>query len=484
MKKIKLHIDTKAFNSKPQGNEFAGIKYRLQKNNTPKAISLQELVDKISRGYSISPAVMNGTSSSDWQEQQLFMIDIDNNTDTTITPENALKICKEKGLPVAFYYNTFSNSTDKPKFRLAFIMSEPVKNENNRKAVVTVLHALFEQSDKACVNADRIFLGSNSKVVIVDENARITMDNIYNGFTRTNSESSHKENNNHESGVNNELEQLKNDFDFLGYLKKRNGECRRIEKGYVFKNCEICGHHDDLVYYIDTNTFYCFSSSGEIGGSIIDYLIKVENLSVNDAINKFKYELCGQKNDDLEWKNPVPLNEDLSLPPFPTECLPKNVKEFVNAIAENTATSPDMAGSCALSILSTVLQGKFETVGKQGYTEPLNLYLLIIAKPGERKSAIVKEMTKSIYSYEKSENKKRQPEIDRQEFELKAKYNLIEQLTKKGKVQEAFALKEECRKIEETKVHPLRLIADDITPEALATLLADNQGRLSIISTE
>lgn len=397
MEKIKLHIDTKAFNSKPQGNEFAGIKSRLQKSDSFISVSLKELANKISNGHSISFAVMNGMLSIDWKEQQLFLVDIDNNTDTILTIENALKICKENDLPVAFYYYTFSNKLDKPKFRLGFIINEPVINESSRKTVVTVLNTLFEQSDKACVNVDRIFLGTNSTAIIVDENARITMDNIYNGFIQANSDIQHKEYDNHENGCNKELDRLKANFDFLGYLKERNGECRRIEKGYVFDNCEVCGHHEDLVYYTNTKTFYCFSSSGEVGGSIIDYLIKVEHLTVSEAINKFKYELCSLEREDLEWKNPVQLKEDKVLPPFPTECLPNHIKEFVNAIAENTATSPDMAGSCSLAILSTILQGKFLVVGKKGYTEPLNQYILIIAKPGERKSAIVRAMTQSIY---------------------------------------------------------------------------------------
>lgn len=48
---------------------------------------------------------------------------------------------------------------------------------------------------------------------------------------------------------------------------------------------------NNLRYYKDTNTFYCFSSSGEVGGSIIDYLMETEGLTVGEAIDKFSNEI-------------------------------------------------------------------------------------------------------------------------------------------------------------------------------------------------
>ena len=64
-------------------------------------------------------------------------------------------------------------------------------------------------------------------------------------------------------------------------------------------------------YYRDTNTFYCFSSSGEVGGSIIDYLMATEGLTVGEAIDKFSNELC-----QPEWHEPE-LLEEYQLPPSP-----------------------------------------------------------------------------------------------------------------------------------------------------------------------
>ena len=68
----------------------------------------------------------------------------------------------------------------------------------------------------------------------------------------------------------------------------------------MFESCEICGHHNNLVYYPETNTFNCFSDKGDVGGTIIDYLKEVYKLTPSQAIRKFKKELCKKMSKELE----------------------------------------------------------------------------------------------------------------------------------------------------------------------------------------
>lgn len=189
-----------------------------------------------------------------------------------------------------------------------------------------------------------------------------------------------------------------------------------------------------------------------------------------------------------EWNTPTPIQNNMSnLPKFPIETLPSIIKNYSEAVAEHTQTPIDMSAIASLSVIASTLQGKYEVKSKEGYTEPLNLYCLIIANPAERKSAIMRQMTKYLYEYEKEENKKRQATIDKQTIELNTKRNLIKRLEtskKEEDIEKAICLQAECRELEENQTKPLRLIADDCTPEALTSLLADNKGRLSIISAE
>lgn len=477
MKKIKVHIDPKGYAEKPSGKEIGGIKSRLQKDTSPSLVTLEELVQKIENGHAISPGIMGGMSAKDWMEQQLFLVDIDNEEDgLQLSMKGAKVICRDNNLPLAFYHQTFSHTKEHPKFRLAFVMDKPVTDENMRKYIMETLVNLFPQSDKSCVNADRIFHGTNKYVKLLDGNAHVSLEDIKAISTATPEKRSDSHSGHRIRRLDSELDELVKGFDLFGYLKERNGNFRRTNKGAVFHDCEICGHHDNLMYVKETNTFYCHSRKA--GGSIIDYLIYAEGLTKEQAIQKLKYELC-----EPEWNLPIPFDE-IRLPSFPVKCLPPPLCEWVKAVAKNTETPVDMAAVCALAALSCALQGKFKVHPKSGYDEPLNLYILLIANSGERKSLIVKLMTRPIYEYEDKENRRRQGMIEAEQAKLSSWKKQIDTLEREGKADKAAELRAKHRELERTHIRPLRLIADDVTSEALTSLLAENKGLMTIISTE
>jgi hypothetical protein len=248
----------------------------------------------------------------------VFMVDIDNADETQphLSIKQALAICEENGLPPTIYYQTFSHSKDHPKYRLVFVSEEAVTDPNIRRTVMENLVSLFPQSDKACTNANRLFASTNKKVILHDENARISVERVLAISPPPSPEKHHSAQNNHtEMRSDPELDEAIRNFDFLSYLAERNGKYRESGNTVYFKNCEICGHKDDLRYYKDTNTFYCFSSSGKVGGSILDYLMAVEKLTPAQARKKLMFELIDP------WETPKPL-ADFDLPKFPVGCLP------------------------------------------------------------------------------------------------------------------------------------------------------------------
>ena len=117
----------------------------------------------------------------------------------------------------------------------------------------------------------------------MDENTRVSFGDIYSLSPSSPVQKKDSEDN---------LEQMKRSFDLLGHMKQRNGACREISCGFMFKECEICGHHDDLVYYAKDNTFFCFGANGNKGGSIIDYIMHSEKVELSTAIARL-YELSG-----------------------------------------------------------------------------------------------------------------------------------------------------------------------------------------------
>ena len=187
-----------------------------------------------------------------------------------------------------------------------------------------------------------------------------------------------------------------------------------------------------------------------------------------------------------QWEKPIPLEAEARVV-FPVEALPETVREYVLAVSEFLQTPVDMAGSLSLAVLAHCLQGKYEVLIKDGWQEPLNLFVLPVAAPSERKSPCVKWMIKPIQQYEQEWNKEHEREIAlsinmyealKKKLEKKQKDYAAEKITK----EELDAAKDEFRQF--VVLRPKKEYVDDITVERMATLLAENKGRLSVFGTE
>ena len=148
-----------------------------------------------------------------------------------------------------------------------------------------------------------------------------------------------------------------------------------------------------------------------------------------------------------------------------------------------------MAGVIGLGVLAVCLQGKFEVEGNPGYFEPLSLYTVVIASPGERKSGVMRGMTQVLYDYERAYNEAHAEEVranQRQREALTRKMDsLREQLRKKEDDLAELELGELEGQLEELpELAPVRFFADDCSSEALTSLMAKNRGVFSVLSAE
>jgi replicative DNA helicase len=88
------------------------------------------------------------------------------------------------------------------------------------------------------------------------------------------------------------------------------------------------------------------------------------------------------------WDVPVPLGGVVTPPPFPIDVYPGWLAAMVDGVARFTQTDPAMAGTVALAVLSACAGGRLEVEPIRGWREPVNLYLAVIADPGEMKSPV------------------------------------------------------------------------------------------------
>lgn len=173
--KVKLMLDSKKFIRKPTGYETCEIQKRIKETE----IEIKDLALGLCNGMTCKPALLKGTKSADWIQQQVFMLDFDH--DTTI--EKELQNCSVLGIIPVFGYNSFSHSEREHHFRLVFITDEIISDIEKRNKLQTTLINLFDKSDKVTFDCTRIFYGGNGKEPIQPNyDARINADDIINRY--------------------------------------------------------------------------------------------------------------------------------------------------------------------------------------------------------------------------------------------------------------------------------------------------------------
>lgn len=191
--------------------------------------------------------------------------------------------------------------------------------------------------------------------------------------------------------------------------------------------------------------------------------------------------------------DPIPLIVRRPVPPFPVECLPVPMADMATGLAEATQTDPAMAGTSAMSVLSACCGGHAVIEIRSGWQEPLNEYFATIADPAERKSAVQAAMTRPLLAAEQrlaahGAIERMQAQVRRTVAEQAAEASRrtaarsAESENADADMEAALAAAQFAESIEVPPVP--RLIADDITAEAAASLLAEQGGRLAIISAE
>ena len=193
----------------------------------------------------------------------------------------------------------------------------------------------------------------------------------------------------------------------------------------------------------------------------------------------------------VSFDNPIPLRPRYIARSFPTDALPEPFRAMVEAVAEATQTDEAMAAVSVLSVLAAAAGGCAEVEVRPGWREPLCLFTATIAAPGERKSAVQAMLTEPVVGAEeelaaKSELQRLEARTLREiavKFADKARATASNAEGDKKKEAEANAISAALQ-AESIEVPPItRLIADDVTPEAAASLMAE-QKRLAIISAE
>jgi len=205
------------------------------------------------------------------------------------------------------------------------------------------------------------------------------------------------------------------------------------------------------------------------------------------AENELDHHKVGEVGREEPWPKTVALAGG-PRPIFPVAALPPVVRDQVAAVALAVQVPIDLAAAVALGVLSAAA-GHVVAEVKPGWQEPLALFVGAVAESGEGKGPVVKAMSAPLEVLERE----RIGEAREGVAIGQALFDTLEQRLKQAR---AAAAKVDAGPVEEAALFDVaaelartqrpelpRLLADDATPEALVSLLAQH-GRIAVISDE
>jgi hypothetical protein len=193
-----------------------------------------------------------------------------------------------------------------------------------------------------------------------------------------------------------------------------------------------------------------------------------------------------------DWVPPEPF-DDYTGPPFPVEAFPENTRVFIEAQATALQVPVDLIASLALGVGAAAAAGRCIVRLNKEWFEPLNLFIVTALPSGERKSPAFRVVKSPFEEREKDLLEVYKPEYETQKSErdiLEEQLNVAKKKAAKTgshdrnseEMKEVIALSEKLAGYQLQKSP--RFIADDATSESVASLLAENNGRIAIMSAE
>jgi hypothetical protein len=101
-----------------------------------------------------------------WEEHNLIALDFDKGL---ITVDNVIERLRKEELPPQLWYNSLSDSSELRKFRIVFLLDQPIRSSSQYEIVMKGLLGLFPEADQSCKNISRFFLGGKSVTILQEE---------------------------------------------------------------------------------------------------------------------------------------------------------------------------------------------------------------------------------------------------------------------------------------------------------------------------
>ena len=315
-KLVKVIIDEKGYQNKPK-NYMGAITKRMADHKNAYEVDLNQLANYITNGHAFAISYAEGgMSDNNFISSDLVGLDFDGE----LTVNEVLDKLKDYHIPANIVYYTYSHGEKGERFRVITALSETVTNKDEYKQIIKGYQSLFGSNiDNATVGAVQRFLGTNKGLARdidpYSTASKQTFLELYQKNCKTVEFMPITESKTNININDFDLQKAIDSYNLLDYIKQ-NYQIRELKpaSGGVYVNpCPLCGHNDHL--HITGNKFHSFGNKNclALGGvGIVQWLIYAENLTVAQAIAKFKYELLGidEKKDKRAYAQAMAQKEE------------------------------------------------------------------------------------------------------------------------------------------------------------------------------
>lgn len=198
------------------------------------------------------------------------------------------------------------------------------------------------------------------------------------------------------------------------------------------------------------------------------------------------------RQDSGDWDEPTRLT-----PPAPPELDVKllgGIGEMAQAVAVSLQVPVDIPAWFGMAAASAAIGGRRTVSPKPDWSEPVTLYSMTVAAPGEKKSPSRSAMVAPLAEEEQRRKTEDRYAVARDQQERRIAEACVAEAEKKvitaknaadrKKFRDNLdAVRNEMEELGEPKV-PTQMLADDTTPEAAAGVMAEQGERLAVISAE
>lgn len=196
--------------------------------------------------------------------------------------------------------------------------------------------------------------------------------------------------------------------------------------------------------------------------------------------------------DPDDWEPPAPFYV-FNPPDFPLDVLSSWKRSFVEGLASSTQTPPDLAALLSIAICGAAVARNVRIEARAGWDQPLNIYAVVALASANRKSAVVSEVTRPLSEYERELILRERERIAEQASEYRTLAGELVELEKRAAKETDIIKRDELKQEAKAKARELaartmpvlpKLLVADVTSEVVATILVEQNGRVTLVSAE